>query len=189
LGGGIFVSTTAWGQTQDVPQLPVDLTWQGPDTCSGAESTLAEIRGMLGNKALADRATRAIIAVVAQQVDGGKWSVQVTTTSGDSGGERTLQAESCDEARRAVALLVALMIDPDAHVKTGNAADSHTGCRFCGLARARTYAVACAEAAHTHGICCRVHFNTTSPWLRRFESRRRQWLTADARCRGRAQLR
>lgn len=59
---------------------------------------------------------RITVSVLAQPVEGGKWAIHLTTVSGDLSGERQLRAESCDEARRAVALLVALMINPDAHV-------------------------------------------------------------------------
>ena len=106
--------------------MPVELTWQGPEACPGADATLAEIRAMLGNRVPADKATRVTVFVIAQQMDTNRWSLQVTTTSGRFSGERSLQVESCDEARRAVALLVALMIDPDAHGGAMGSGDAQT---------------------------------------------------------------
>jgi hypothetical protein len=71
---------------------------------------------MLVQKPPPASATRIAVAVVAEASDDNKWAIRVTTVTRDLSGERVLKAETCDEARRAVALLVALMIDPDAHI-------------------------------------------------------------------------
>ena len=56
------------------------------------------------------------MTVEAQAVDDGKWAIRVATLSGAMAGERQLKTDSCEEARRAVALLVVLMLYPQANI-------------------------------------------------------------------------
>jgi hypothetical protein len=114
LGCGLLIfAQTAYALSAE-PSLPVQMIWNGPEICNGANATLEEIRRLVGNRQRVARSKRIGVVVVARPGENGKWSIRVTTASGEFSGERTLEAESCDEARRAVALLVALMIDPDA---------------------------------------------------------------------------
>ncbi len=125
--GYLFVSAAAFAQAPDPEPLPFELSWQGPEACSGASETVAEIRQMLQSGRPSVGLTRITVSVDAQPIEEGKWAIRVTTVSGELSGERQLKADSCDEARRAVALLVALMIDPDARVTNPDPSISRPG--------------------------------------------------------------
>jgi hypothetical protein len=112
---GVFAAATALAQAQDPDPLPVDLSWEGPEGCTGTSQILAEIRQMLPDRRLLANASHIVVAVEIVADDDGKWSIGVATVSGELAGQRQLRANSCDDARRAVALLVALMLDPQAN--------------------------------------------------------------------------
>ena len=114
---GLF-SAPALAQVPEQASLPVDLTWQGPEACSGASQTLTQIRQMCRSFGASGTPARVTVSVQVQPQDQGRWAVHVTTISSELTGDRLLVADSCDEARRAVALLVALMINPNAHFTT-----------------------------------------------------------------------
>jgi hypothetical protein len=136
--GCLFVSAAALAQSPDPEPLPFELNWQGPEACSGASETVAEIRRMLQNERPSASLTRITVSVDAQPIEESKWAIRVTTVSGELSGERQLRADSCDEARRAVALLVALMIDPDARVTNPEPSISQPGPTRPPEARPRT---------------------------------------------------
>lgn len=112
----LLISGAVFAQAQEPEPLPLDLVWQGPETCTGTSQTIAEIRRMISSARPLANATRVAVAVEARLTSDGKWAIRLATVSGERTGERQLRAETCDEARRAVALLVALMLDPQAHV-------------------------------------------------------------------------
>lgn len=86
------------------------LTWNAPEECPSRTEVEAEIAGLLGG-VVRERDALSIEAV-AEHND--RWSVSIETASQAGTGHRRLQAETCKALASATALIVALMIDPDA---------------------------------------------------------------------------
>jgi hypothetical protein len=91
-------------------ELPLTLDWAAPPGCSSREQILREVASMLVGtaapvKALAVRAT-------AERMAGGRWSVSLIAEGQGEPGRRRFEAESCQAAADATALIVALLIDP-----------------------------------------------------------------------------
>ena len=83
-----------------------DLEWIAPAECPSRASVLDAVTRALGPSSAADTTTLRARAVV--ENSGRGWRVQLSTPSG----ERTLEADTCEELGEAVALILALAIDP-----------------------------------------------------------------------------
>jgi hypothetical protein len=91
-------------------ELPVTLEWVAPEGCSSRAQILRQVASMLEGtatpvKALSVRAT-------AERMEGGRWSVSLIAEGQGEPGRRRFEAESCQAAADATALIVALLIDP-----------------------------------------------------------------------------
>jgi hypothetical protein len=88
------------------------LAWEAPAECPSAIEIENEISGLLGGS-IRDRVHFDLVvhAVVEHDED---WSVSLDTTSHGGEGHRSFHAETCQALASATALIVALMIDPDA---------------------------------------------------------------------------
>ncbi len=91
-------------------ELPLTLEWAAPPGCSSRAQILRQVASMLVGtatpvKALAVRAT-------AERMAGGRWSVSLIAEGQGEPGRRRFEAESCQAAADATALIVALLIDP-----------------------------------------------------------------------------
>jgi hypothetical protein len=100
------------GVAQQPP--PIQLTWTGPEACSDNGEVLAQIDLMLGATTARASAQPIVADATAERLSDGRWRVTLRTRSGDTEGERTLEDADCDAIRKAAALLLALMIDPNA---------------------------------------------------------------------------
>jgi hypothetical protein len=81
-----------------------DLTYTAPAGCPTRAAIEAEIAAYLANSS--GPAVRAEIAIEGTRA-------KVTTTINGTKGERTLEANTCDEAAHAAALVIALAVDPN----------------------------------------------------------------------------
>lgn len=117
LGLVVFILGLFGDASQDLVSaaaLPVHIVWTGPPDCAGSEGTERYVRRMLADgNTTALRPESEVRVEVAKVPSGGRWDVSITTLTGDVSGERALRVDSCEAARRTVALLVALMIDPN----------------------------------------------------------------------------
>ncbi len=89
---------------------PLDLEWIAPPGCPTRDAVLDDVTRILGPKrteALARVAARAVLF----RGEDARWHV-VITVSGEAGGERTLEASSCEEVANAAVLVLALRVDP-----------------------------------------------------------------------------
>jgi hypothetical protein len=103
----------------------LDFAWLAPEGCPSAGDVQTEIDSLLGD-APGTRA-RAPLAVRATVERGARWLVTLDTRSSAATGHRTIEAVTCQALASATALIVALMIDPDAvaaHAKQAAAAPS-----------------------------------------------------------------
>ena len=90
---------------------PLDLEWVAPPGCPARDVVLDDVARILGpEKAEAPIARVAARAVLFRGEDA-RWHV-VITVSGESAGERTLEASSCEEVTNAAAIVLALRVDP-----------------------------------------------------------------------------
>jgi hypothetical protein len=101
-----------------VPQARADegtgitFLWRAPEGCPTASAVEGEIDNLLGGPAV-DHA-RDGLRVQATVEHGAQWFVTLETESKTASGHRTIEAVTCQGLANATALIVALMIDPDA---------------------------------------------------------------------------
>jgi len=109
LGGPLSGSTA---QARAGSSGALTLSWSAPDECPSQQQVESEIARLVGGDlALVDGSDlRADVTVVR----GPLWSATLTTQHGGQSGERSIQAPSCQAAADAIALIIALAIDPDA---------------------------------------------------------------------------
>jgi len=89
----------------------VDLHWQGPPDCAKPIHVLETARGLLGH----DGDPRAAVSVRVELRELADGSLSLTLQAQGAGGasRRTLTMPSCEQARQAAALLIALALDPE----------------------------------------------------------------------------
>jgi hypothetical protein len=107
-----LVTLAAAGPTQAQDSEAFTFSWQAPAGCPETAEVRAEIARLLGGSigALPGR-LQARAEVVTQ---GQGYAVVLETESAGEVGHRSLEAGSCRELAKATALIIALMIDPDA---------------------------------------------------------------------------
>lgn len=89
------------------------LTWNAPEACPSRQEVQAELTRLLGGKIQIAQGDD--LDVHASVEHGRAWSVALATRrAGRAGGRRFIEAPSCQALAQATALIVALMIDPDA---------------------------------------------------------------------------
>jgi hypothetical protein len=94
--------------------LPIKLGWTAPPECGDAQAVERDVRSMLGEASIPASRPPIEAEVILRRAADAKWDATLQTATGELRRERTLRADSCDEARRAIALLLALMLDPNA---------------------------------------------------------------------------
>jgi len=90
----------------------VEITWLAPEGCPTQGALHAQIDELLGG--VADERAGEDLTVRAKVEHGALWLVTIETRKAASEGHRTIQASNCQGLANATALIVALMIDPDA---------------------------------------------------------------------------
>jgi hypothetical protein len=97
---------------QPPEELPIAIVWNAPDECPGIDALKAEIRRVAGQ---APPPAEPLSATVTVRRSGGNgWLLSLVTASGTRAGERKLAGPDCAELMRAAALVLALMINPQA---------------------------------------------------------------------------
>ena len=87
-------------------------TWRAPEGCPAASAVEGEIDNLLGGRAVEH--ARDSLRVQATVEHGAQWFVTLETESKTASGHRMIEAVTCQGLANATALIVALMIDPDA---------------------------------------------------------------------------
>ncbi len=95
---------------QVAPRPPIALDWQAPAECPDGSQVLEEIGRLLGTEAPLPSAPVSVRAAVSRVGD--SWSIELVTKIGDSAGERSFTADTCQRLGEAAALVVALAIRP-----------------------------------------------------------------------------
>jgi hypothetical protein len=107
----LALSATAQGQGSSRPALEV--TWTAPDACPDHDALVREIARLLGHPPDSS-AHRSIAASARISRSGSRWRAQLEIATGGRVGHRTVEARECSQAMSAVALVLALAIDPAA---------------------------------------------------------------------------
>jgi hypothetical protein len=94
------------------PKGTFTFTWNAPEACPSRERVQMEIARLLGGAI--EIAHEDDLDVRASVTHGIGWSVVLTTRVSGQLGRRSIEAPSCESVAEATALIVALMIDPDA---------------------------------------------------------------------------
>ena len=94
----------------------LELEWEAPEGCPSSTDLRASIRQLLGATPGPYANTNVSVRATAIEENPGRWLGTLETRSGPNNGKRTLRAESCKAVAGAAALIIALMIDPDAVV-------------------------------------------------------------------------
>lgn len=93
-------------------QETLALGWDAPEVCPEGDSIREEVTRLLGG-AIPEQDESVQAHGVMTEVEGA-FRLTLSTSVGDVEGERTLEGESCEELGQAAALILALMIDPEA---------------------------------------------------------------------------
>jgi hypothetical protein len=111
----LTIGTLAFGQASSPG---VELAWSAPAQCPSRAAVLGEIQSILAGGAAS---THAVQATAAVERDGPRWRVALSIRSDQGSGVRALDADSCAALASAVALIVALAVDPTRHALPASA--------------------------------------------------------------------
>lgn len=109
----------AWFRDARGEEPLVDLSWEGPAGCPSTAALHERIGQLLGKRGGISRKVKA--RATAQQTRDG-WRVSILTEIDGQRGSRSLSAPVCADLAEATALILALMIDPDALVNASASA-------------------------------------------------------------------
>jgi hypothetical protein len=118
-GGGAKVPTAipstpqppAAPAPQPPEELPIAIVWSAPAECPTIEALKAEILRVAGQ---VPPPSEPLSATVTVQRGAAGWQLTLATAAGARAGERRLAGPDCGELMRAAALVLALMINPQA---------------------------------------------------------------------------
>ena len=94
--------------------LPMTISWNAPDECPGIAELKAEIRRVAGQ--VPPPSERLSADVTVKRGPGNGWLLTLVTKAGERAGERRLAGSDCAELMHAAALVLGLMINPQASV-------------------------------------------------------------------------
>lgn len=105
-GARIGSTGQAWAEAS-----PFRFTWAAPEECPSQPQVQAEISRLVGGDIQLHAGELEVNALVSH---GRLWAADLTTQHTGRTGRRTIEAPSCKAVADAIALIVALLIDPDA---------------------------------------------------------------------------
>jgi hypothetical protein len=92
--------------------LPIAISWNAPAECPGLDAVKTEVRRVAGQ--VPPPAEPLWADVTIQRGTGAGWLLTLATRAGTRTGERRLAGSDCTELMHAAALVLALMINPEA---------------------------------------------------------------------------
>jgi len=104
-----FAQSTSPGSPASSTSPGVALAWSAPAECPSRAAVLGEVRAILEGGAASAHSVEAAATV---ERAGQRWRVALTIRSDQGSGVRSLDADSCEALASAVALIVALAVDP-----------------------------------------------------------------------------
>ena len=150
LGFGLTASGLASDASADAGSSFV-FEWRAPEGCPQASAVEAEIGHLLGGPAREHAGDDLHVQATVER--GALWFVTLETASKTTSGHRTIEAATCQGLANATALIVALMIDPDAvAARTGRAKDEEPPAQSPARVPAPTQPGADPGTRETHGL-------------------------------------
>lgn len=110
----LVASLVAVGETPQTDGLALELTWEVPQGCPDLASERAEIRRRVGDVARASPPEPIVVQGEIRVDASGGYSLSLRTRVGAITGERVLSGQDCHELADAAALMLALLINPEA---------------------------------------------------------------------------
>lgn len=107
-----FVLTTATADNSHASG-PIGLRWTAPDECPTSADVLAEVERLLGARTTGDPHVIDVVANVKKKKDG-TFVVRLEIPGSDGPRSRQVSASSCAALGRATALILAMIVDPEA---------------------------------------------------------------------------
>ena len=104
-----IVSTSRLASAEPAPLLPLELVWEAPEACPGAESVRRRIGQIL--HASVAKPTSAVARGRIETLPEGRLRLAMAVRTGDVEDVRTVDAASCSTLAEAFAVVVALAID------------------------------------------------------------------------------
>ena len=105
-GARLGSTSQAWAEAS-----PFKLTWAAPEECPSQPQVQAEIARLLGRDIQLHDGELEVNAMVSH---GPLWAADLKTQQAGRVGRRTIEAPSCKAVADGIALIIALLIDPDA---------------------------------------------------------------------------
>jgi len=105
------------------PNLTFGVDWIAADECPSVEHIRSSVAALVGFDAWAPSGASLFIEAHSSRKSDGLWHGSVKTRLGEKTGERKFVAESCQAVADSTALLIALIIDPEAimaHMDSGD---------------------------------------------------------------------
>jgi hypothetical protein len=111
---GAAAATETPPSVQPHDDLPIAISWNAPGECPGLDALKAEVRRVAGQVPPPSEPLSADATV--RRGSGTSWQLTLTTRAGARAGERRLAGADCAELMHAAALVMALMINPQASI-------------------------------------------------------------------------
>ena len=108
----LALSTWSRQAASQVPEVssPLALDWSAPAGCPTREHVIERVTAILGRSTKPHGALA--VRAIATRLPSGQWRVNLAEDREGGAGSQEFEAESCDAAADATALIVSLMIDP-----------------------------------------------------------------------------
>ena len=97
-------------------ELPIEIVWKVPNSCPSLASERAEIRRRIGTVEKSQLAAPLSAEVEIRSSADGSFRLSLRTHTGNTTGERDLAGQTCQQLAEAAALVLALLINPNAAV-------------------------------------------------------------------------
>lgn len=91
---------------------PLELVWQGPPDCERGAAVRAKVLRLLGSRQAGLSAVKVTVTVSRETPS--RYAALLETVTGQGGGSKRLEGESCDAIALASSVVIALSIDPSA---------------------------------------------------------------------------
>jgi hypothetical protein len=99
-------------------EAPLQLTWRAPAPCPNETTFRAEIATLSRRPSSREARPALTVSVIVTQTAGGAWQARITTLGDEGSGERLVSDARCEDVARAVALVLALALNPTEAVES-----------------------------------------------------------------------
>jgi hypothetical protein len=109
---GVAASAQSPAPQPEPAGAPLELVWQGPAECERGGAVRAKVLRLLGTRQAALSSVKVTVTVARETPS--RYVALLETVTGQGGGSKRLEGESCDAIALASSVVIALSIDPTA---------------------------------------------------------------------------